>query len=170
MRLKAGELIAAPVPMSSVHITETFNSGVEVLDVWLRQRALKNEKEGASRAFVSTTDADTVIAYYSLAAGSVSHRLSTGSVRRNMPDPVPALILGRLAVDLNWQSKGLGYSLLKDALLRCVAAGSHIGARVVLVHAISTDAKRFYQYFGFKESPMEDMTLMLPIKEIVANG
>jgi predicted N-acetyltransferase YhbS len=84
-----------------------------------------------------------IVGYYCLSASTVSHVVATGSVRRNMPDPVPMLLLGRLAVDRRWQGKGLGRGLLKDAVLRSVQVSDHIGIRGLLVHAISEDARRF---------------------------
>ena len=78
-----------------------------------------------------------------------------------MPNPIPVLVLGRLAVDSQWQGHGLGTSLLQDAVLRSKAAAEHIGARVLLVHALSEDAKQFYEHFGFLTSPIDGKTLML---------
>jgi len=91
--------------------------------------------------------------------------VAIGRVRRNMPDPVPAVLLGRLAIDRIWQGKGLGGDLLRDAILRVVASAKIIGVRALLVHAISEDAKTFYAKHGFRESPVEAMTLMITIDE-----
>jgi GNAT superfamily N-acetyltransferase len=106
-----------------------------------------------------------VVGYYSLAAGSMLHRLATGSVRRNMPDPVPVALLGRLAIDRRRQGKGLGLALLRDAILRVVGAAETIGVRAMLVHAISDEARTFYEHWGFKPSPVDPMTLMITIDE-----
>jgi len=106
-----------------------------------------------------------VLGYYSLAAGSMLHRMATGSVRRNMPDPVPVALLGRLAIDRRWQGRGLGLALLRDAILRVVGAADTIGVRAMLVHAISDEAKGFYEHWGFKASPVDPMTLMITIDE-----
>jgi GNAT superfamily N-acetyltransferase len=157
-------LLSAPQPLAPDHDLEPFNSGVAALDEWLKRRARRNEAEGASRTFVVCA-ARQVVGYYSLAAGSVLHREATGKIRRNMPDPVPVVLLGRLAIDRAWQGKGLGADLLADVALRALAAAEIIGARAILTHAISQDAKAFYEKHGFRPSPVEPMTLMITIEE-----
>lgn len=99
--------------------------------------------------------------YYALAAGAVAHGDATGSVRRNMPDPIPVLVLGRLAVDHRAQGIKLGASLLRDAVLRATAVAENVGVRALLVHAIHERARQFYLAFGFQPSPLHPMTLML---------
>jgi GNAT superfamily N-acetyltransferase len=106
-----------------------------------------------------------VMGYYSLAAGSLMPGAATGRVRRNMPSPVPVVLLGRLAIDRAWQGRGLGGDLLRDAVLRIVAAGETIGVRAILVHAISDAAKVFYEKHGFRPSPVDTMTLMITVAE-----
>ena len=106
-----------------------------------------------------------MVGYYSLAAGSVLHQIATGAVRRNMPDPVPVALLGRLAIDSRWQGRGLGQALLRDAILRVVGAAEMIGVRALLVHAISDEARAFYERCGFRPSPVQPMTLMITIDE-----
>lgn len=157
--------IQAPEPIQNHHQLNAFQCGEPSLDEWLQRRAQKNEVLGASRTFVSCVG-QQVVGYYALAAGSVSHALVSSKVRRNMPDPIPVMVLGRLAIDQHWQGHGLGYSLLQDALLRSKSAAEHIGARAILVHALSDDAKRFYKHFGFRESPVNERTLMLLFSEI----
>ncbi|HSU06567.1 MAG TPA: GNAT family N-acetyltransferase [Acetobacteraceae bacterium] len=157
--------LEAPQPLGSQHRLEAFACGVEPLDEWLKRRALHNENEGGSRTFV-LCEAQLVVGYYSLAAGSVLPGVTTGRVRRNMPNPIPVVLLGRLAVDRRWQGKGLGADLLRDALLRVLSAGETIGVRAVLVHAISAEAKRFYERYGFHTSPIEPMTLMITLAEV----
>lgn len=135
-----------------------------MLDDWLKRRARHNDAEGGSRTFV-TAAGYRVAGYYSLAACSLLPGAATGRVRRNMPNPVPVVLLGRLAIDLDWQGKGLGGDLLRDATLRAIAAGDSIGIRAMLVHAISPEARAFYVRHGFKESPIEPMTLMMTLAE-----
>lgn len=145
--------ILAPEPIQAYHQLESFCSGETSLDEWLRQRALKNEILGASRTFVACTEnkeEKKVVGYYALAAGSVAHSRVSSKTKRNLPNPIPVLVLGRLAVDNHWQGHGLGASLLQDAVFRSKAAAKHIGARAILVHALSEDAKHFYEYFGFQ--------------------
>jgi GNAT superfamily N-acetyltransferase len=154
----------SPAPLAAGHELEQFSSGVPPLDEWLKRRARQNEVGGASRTYVICEDL-RVIGYYSLAAGSVLREAATGRVRRNMPDPVPVALLGRLAVDSRWQGKGLGAALLRDAVLRVVGAAGSIGVRALLVHAISDEAKSFYERFGFRVSATDPMTLMITIDE-----
>jgi GNAT superfamily N-acetyltransferase len=156
--------IEAPQPLAADHELDAFDCGVASLDEWLKRRARRNESEGASRTFVICTG-QRVIGYYCLAAGSVLHGVATGNVRRNMPNPVPVILLGRLAVDRAWQGKGLAADLLADAVLRALGAAETIGVRAMLVHAISEDAKRFYGKHGFRASPIEPMTLMITVDE-----
>jgi len=156
--------LSAPGPLAPDHELDTFESGVTALDEWLKRRARRNETEGASRTFVACAGR-RVVGYYSLAAGSILHAEATGRVRRNMPDPVPVLLLGRLAVDRAWRGKGLGADLLSDAVLRAIAAAESVGVRAILVHAISDEAKTFYEKNGFRPSPIEPMTLMITIQE-----
>jgi GNAT superfamily N-acetyltransferase len=158
------DALTAPEPLAPDHELDSFESGVATLDEWLKRRARRNEAEGASRTFVICAGR-RVVGYYSLAAGSILHASATGRVRRNMPDPVPVLLLGRLAVDRNWHGKGLGADLLYDAVLRAIAAAESVGVRAIPVHAISNEAKTFYEKHGFRASPVEPMTLMITIEE-----
>jgi GNAT superfamily N-acetyltransferase len=157
-------VIEAPQPFASRHVLDSFDCGVVALDDWLKRRARRNEADGASRTFVACVGV-RVIGYYSLAASSVLHAVATGKVRRNMPDPAPVILLGRLAVDRGWQGKGLAADLLADAVLRTLGAAETIGVRAMLVHAISDEARRFYEKHGFRASPVEPMTLMITIDE-----
>jgi GNAT superfamily N-acetyltransferase len=160
----ASSSLSAPEPLGPDHEGDSFASGVAALDDWLKRRARSNESAGASRTFVICTGRQ-IVGYYSLAAGSVSHREAIGKVRRNMPDPVPVVLLGRLAVDRTRQGKGLGADLLADVVLRTLAAAEIIGVRAILAHAISHDAKVFYEKHGFRPSLIEPMTLMINIDE-----
>jgi GNAT superfamily N-acetyltransferase len=163
--VRGGEFeIRAPEPLAAHHELDSFECGTAALDEWLKRRAWRNEAEGASRTFVLCVGW-RVIGYYSLAAGSVLHTIATGKARRNMPDPVPVVLLGRLAVAREWQRKGLAADLLSDAVLRVVGAAETVGVRAILVHAISEEAKRFYEKHGFRASSVEPMTLMITIDE-----
>ena len=150
-----------PTPLAPQHKLGGFSCGEPVLDEWLARRALANQLSGASRTFVSTNGDDEVMGYYALAAGVVAHRDATRSVRHNMPDPVPVLVLARLAVDTRAQGIQLGAALLQDAVKRAVAVSLHAGVRALLVHALSERARRFYEHYGFQASPVDPMTLML---------
>ena len=156
--------LGPPQKLSPQHDLSGFDSGEPVLDDWLRRRAAANEAAGASRTYV-TCSGTKVAGYYSLAAGAVSHATSPGRLRRNMPDPVPVMILGRLAIDKAFQGRGAGTGLLRDAVLRTVQAAAIAGIRGILVHAISDAAKRFYERYGFIASPVDPMTLVVTIVE-----
>ncbi|KYC29396.1 GCN5-related N-acetyltransferase [Sterolibacterium denitrificans] len=160
-------MLAAPAPLTAHHETNTFTCGVESLDHWLRQRALKNQISGASRTFVVCED-QRVLAYYALASSAVAAKLATGRLRRNMPDPIPIVVLGRLAIDQSLHGQGIGRALVRDACLRVVAAADAIGIRGMLVHALSPEAQAFYAHVGFEPSPLEPMTLMATIADVRA--
>jgi GNAT superfamily N-acetyltransferase len=162
--VSAAERPSAPAPLEPHHRLDGFDSGVSALDDWLKRRARGNETSGASRTFVAVVD-DRVVGYYSLAATSIAHADAIPRARRNMPDPVPAILIGRLALDKSHQGGGYGPTLLRDAILRIAGAAGTIGVRAILVHAISDDAKRFYERFGFRASPLDPMTLMVTIEE-----
>ena len=150
-----------PEPLTSSHQIESFACGESVLDDWLKRRALGNQSSGASRTFVVVDDAQHVMGYYALAAGAVAHQEAPRSIRHNMPDPVPVLILARLAVDVRAQGLKLGSALLQDALQRCMMVAQHTGVRALLVHALNDKARRFYESYGFVASPVHVMTLMM---------
>jgi len=156
--------ISEPENIKAAHDVTQFQCGEPALDDWLRRRAFDNEERGASRTYV-ICQGDRVVGYYSLAAGSVEHATATGRIRRNMPDPIPVIVLGRLAVDLSLQGQGVGTALLKHAVLKTLQAAQITGIRAILVHAISIPAKQFYQLLGFSPSPSEPMTLMIPLSE-----
>lgn len=153
--------IGSPQPLAGEHDCSEFDCGEPLLNNWLKRRALANQASGASRTFVVVDDRQRVMGYYALAAGTVAHRESTGAVRRNMPDPIPVMVLARLAVDRGARGKQLGGALLKDAVLRALSVAENAGVRALLVHALHDDAKAFYQHYGFQESPADPMTLML---------
>jgi GNAT superfamily N-acetyltransferase len=144
-----------------------FDCGNDILNDWLIKRALKNQSTGASRTFV-ICQGNRVVGYYALASGSVERLASPKSIARNMPEPVPVMVLGRLAIDTGLQGQGLGSAMLKDALLRTLSVSRDIGIRAILVHAISEDARRFYLGYGFLASPIDRMTLMLSLRHIEA--
>ena len=160
--------IRAPVPLADEHGTVRFDCGDPVLNEWLQRTALKNERNGGSRTFV-VCDGQQVIGYYTLATGALQHSDAPGKIRRNMPDPVPVIVLGRLAVSLDRQGRGIGRGMLKDAVFRVIGVAEQIGVKALLVHAISAEAKRFYLRHGFIESPTNNMTLMTTISDAIAH-
>ena len=154
-----------PVLLTQDHHVNSFSCGETVLDDWLKRRALANNISGASRTFVVADDEYQVVGYYALAAGAVTHQESTRSIRQNMPDPVPVMVLARLAVDVRAQGMKLGAALLRDAVERCVLVSENAGVRALLVHALHDQARQFYEYYGFKAAPSHPMTLMLRINQ-----
>jgi GNAT superfamily N-acetyltransferase len=147
---------------------KNFDSGVAALDDWLKRRARTNQQSGASRTYV-ICEAKHIVAYYALASGSVAIAAVSGRVRRNMPDPVPIAVLGRLAIAKTHQRRGLGRALLQDASKRILRAAEIIGIRCIVTHAISTEAKAFYLAMGFVASPLQPLTLMATLADLKAS-
>lgn len=153
--------LSAPEPLCADHDLSAFACGEASLDDWLKRRALANQLSGASRTFAVPDEKRFVVGYYALAAGAVAHEGATGGVRRNMPDPIPVLVLGRLAVAQRAQGLNLGAALLQDAVFRAMAVSENAGVRALLVHALNESARAFYKHHGFQESPLDPLTLML---------
>ena len=160
--------LSAPTPIGSEHDTESFDSAEPSLDYWLKRRALKNQASGASRTFV-VCEGNQVKVYYALASGAVVASHTSGRFKRNMPDPIPVVVLGRLAIDRSHQGAGLGRALVRDAGLRVIQAADAIGIRGMVVHALSESAKEFYQRLGFNPSPLDPMMLMVTLSDLRAN-
>lgn len=157
--------LSRPEPLADHHDLEKFASGEGSLDDWLKRRARANQLSGASRTFVLSADG-RVVGYYALASGAIATDVVPGRFRRNMPDPVPIVILGRLAVDRSWQGRGLGRGLFRDAALRVAQAADTIGIRGILVHAISEPARDFYLALGFDECPGQPMMLVVTLADL----
>ncbi|MCA9858652.1 MAG: GNAT family N-acetyltransferase [Thermomicrobiales bacterium] len=157
--------LSAPVPYRQEHDVTAFSCGDASLDRWIRSNAARNESNDASRTFVICSDS-TVVAYYALAAGSIERAYVPKALQRNMPNPLPVIVLGRLAVDARYQDHGLGSGLLKDAMIRVALTSQTIGVKAILVHAISDDAQQWYLKRWFVESPLDPMTLLLPTAQI----
>ncbi|OBK23803.1 GCN5 family acetyltransferase [Mycobacterium asiaticum] len=155
---------SAPRPISEGDVVADFDSGEPSLDEYLQRRALANHIEGASRCFVTCREG-RVVGFYALASAAMERAGASGRVRRNMPDPVPVILLSRLAIDRNEQGKGLGAQLLRDAITRAVAAAEIIGVRALLVHAMHEQARKFYAHFDFEPSPTDALHLLLLIKD-----
>lgn len=159
--------ITAPTPLTSTHALSEFHCGEPVLDEWIRSRGLKSQASGAARTFVVCEEnSSQVVGFYSLATGSVSHAVSPGGIRRNMPAPLPVIIIARLAVDGCCHGRGLGADLLHDAILRICRVAENIGVRAIMVHALSEKAKQFYLHHGFSVSLTQDRTLFLRVPNL----
>jgi predicted N-acetyltransferase YhbS len=161
--------LAAPEPLIEHHDIEAFVSGVESLDHWIKRRALKNQVTGASRTFVSC-ESRSVIGYYALASSAITVDAAPGRFRRNMTDPIPVVVLGRLAVDRSLQGQGVGRALVRDAGHRVIQAADTIGIRGLIVLALSDDAKAFYEKVGFEPSPLDPMILMMTLADLKASA
>ena len=158
-----------PRPLEKGDDLAAFDCGKPPLDNFLKQHALKNEGK-ASRTYVVTAqtgeDAGKVVAYYTLAGGAVTHEDAPGWAKRNMPDPLPAVVLGRLAVDSGHHGKGIGSHLLREAMQRALEVSAQVGVRVMIVHAIDDEAINFYVPFGFRRFPTDSRTLFLATETI----
>jgi GNAT superfamily N-acetyltransferase len=156
--------LSVPRPLADEHRLDDFHCSAAELTKWLLERARQNQASGASRCFVVCDDLQRVVGYYALAAGAVSHDEAPGRIRRNMPDPIPVIVLGRLAVHADWAGQGIGQGLLKDAVQRTLQTCEQVGARALLCHAVDEAAKAFYLKHGFIASPIHEMMVMLPLR------
>lgn len=160
-------LFSPPVVIDESHDLSAFDSGEAVLDDWLRARALDNLRLGGSRTYVvCRRNSKQVVGYYALAMGGILGSGTPGSMRRNMPRVIPAVVLGRLAVDRGMQGRGLGAALLRDATLRALRASQEVSARLLLVHALTRAAEDFYRRHGFARLPGEASTLALDLVKL----
>jgi predicted N-acetyltransferase YhbS len=151
-----------PVALTSDHILSDFDCGVDSLNDWLHKRAWKNQLLDVSRTFV-VCDQQRVVGYYCLSSAAIGRISMPKARQRNMPDPIPAVLLGRLAVDRHYQGQKIGVGLLQDAVLRVVQISETIGTAYILVHALDDAAQGFYQTFGFMPIAETPLTLFLPV-------
>lgn len=150
------------------HAVDSFDCGQEALNRFLVRYALQGQQAGASTTWLAL-DGEAVTGFYSLAVGQVEHdgapeRLIKGLARH----PVPVMVLARLAVGVTHQGKGLGAGLLKDAILRTLAAADIAGIRALVTHAKDDVARRFYERFGFTPSPTDLLHLFILLKDLKA--
>jgi GNAT superfamily N-acetyltransferase len=159
--------LCAPQLLNANHQLAGFDCGHPDLNNWLRKRALTNQQEGASRTYV-VTDGQRIIGYYALAAGGINITAAPGRFRRNMPNPIPVALLGRMAVDRSYRGKGLGRAMFRDGAKRIIHAADTLGIGGLIVHAMTEEAKAFYLALGFETSPLEPMTLMVTLADLRA--
>jgi GNAT superfamily N-acetyltransferase len=152
--------LSVPERLTANHDLTNFDCGEPSLNGWLVRMALKNEMSGASRTYVVCAEGG-VVGYYCLANGAIDRQEAPRPMQRNMPDPIPVMVLGRLAVDLRFQNQKIGKALLRDAILRVLQAAEIAGIKAILVHAISEEARQFYLRRGFLESPINPMIVCL---------
>jgi GNAT superfamily N-acetyltransferase len=157
-----------PQPLSSDHRINGFDCGVGSLDIWLAKHARAAAGAGSARTYVVLdAEQDRVVGYHALSLASIEHDDATGRARSGMPKhPIPAMLLARLAVDRTVQGRGIGAFLLRDAMSRALSVSEQAGMRLMLVHALSDEARAFYEHFGFESSPTDAMSLQLLIKDI----
>lgn len=161
-----GSALSAPVRLEEEHDCEPFSCGESSLDEWLKRRARKGDRQDSARTFVVCDGGTRVVGYYSLSNGSITRDTAPRKLQRNMPDPLPVLVLGRLAVDHEYQGAGIGQALLRDAMLRALRVSREVGFVAILVHALTDEVKEYYLRRGFLESPIEPLTLCLPLETI----
>lgn len=165
--IEAASRCDPPVPLETSHDLLSFTSGEDVLDDWLRRRAWTNQQIAASRTYVACpAGSKTVVGYFALSMGQVVASEVTAAMRRNMPRSIPTVTLGRLAIDLRWQGRGLGRALLSDAVRRSLRASDEISARLIIVHAISPAAEAFYRHHGFTRMSTETPTYALDLVKL----
>jgi GNAT superfamily N-acetyltransferase len=162
-------LLSTPEPLAASHDVSEFSCGYSTLDNWLKTRALSNQQKGFTAVMVVHQEG-RVVGYYGLAPTAVVPSVLPRSIRTGQPpDPVPCLLLGQLATDLQWAGRGIGTGLLKHALARCVQAASLIGGRALMVNAIDDEAARFWARRGFIASKDDPLILFRSIGDIAAS-
>lgn len=162
-------VLSAPEPLTAAHDVSEFSCGKPTLDHWLKTRALSNQEKGFTAVLV-VHEQGRVVGYYGLAPTAVAPNILSRSIRTGQPpDPVPCLLLGQLATDLDWAGRGIGTGLLKHALQRCVTAASLVGGRALMVNAIDVEAAEFWRRRGFIPSKDDPQVLFRSIADIAAS-
>jgi Predicted acetyltransferase len=156
-----------PEQLAPHHVLEGFDCGKAPLNHWLLRRAIANQHSGASRTWVVTEAGDRVVAYYASATASIIRAAATRRAARNEPEDIPAVLLARMAVDVEHHGQGLGAALLKHFVLKALEVAGLVGVRVLLVHAQDEEAKSFYLHYDFEPSPVDDLTLMRVVQDIL---
>lgn len=159
--------LSGPEALSPKHRLDDFACGEPALDEWLKRRARANQSTGASRTFVCC-ESGAVVAYYALASSAVTVATAPGRFRRNMPEPIPVVVLARLAVATSHHGQGVGRAMFQDAARRVTYAADAIGIRGLIVHALSEDTAAFYRRLGFDASPLDPMILMVTLADLRA--
>jgi GNAT superfamily N-acetyltransferase len=157
-----------PEPLAAHHVLEGFDCGTPSLNIWLLEHTRHAAAAGSAKTYVvGDAEQQRVIGYHALAAAAISPEEATARARRGQPrHPIPAVLLARLAVDTSVQGRGIGAFLLRDTMLRALSASERIGARVLLVHALHAEARRFYERWGFEVSPTDPLNLQLLFKDV----
>ena len=157
--------LSAPQPLDAHHRLEEFDCGKPALTDWLLRHARQAQGSGSARTFI-VSNGDRVAGYFSLTVGQIDTLEAPERIRRGMGQyPIPLVILARLAVDLDYQGRGLGFSMLQDAIHRTVAITDQAGIRALLTHPIDESAEAFYRHFGFESTPANEQQLILLLKD-----
>ncbi len=159
---------SGPELLAADHILDDFDCGDDLLNDWLKRRARANQHSGASRTWVALDENRHVVGFYASSTAVIMRNSATKRAARNQPDPIPALLLGRLAVDERHQGQGLAAALLKHFLLKSLEVTEITGVRLLLVHAKDEQAAAFYEHHDFEPSPVDELTLMLLVKDLLA--
>ena len=158
--------ISTPQSLDTNHRLEEFDCGKPALTGWLLRHARQAQSSGSTRTFVAC-DEERVAGYFSLTVGQIDTLEAPERIRRGMEQyPIPLVILARLAIDLDSQRRGLGFSLLQDAISRTVAIAEQAGIRALLTHPIDAEADAFYRRFGFEPTPAHERQLILLLKDV----
>jgi len=166
--LPARSKLTKPEKLNSGHLVADFTCGKDALDDWLKRRALKSHLAQDSRVYVVCNDAGKVVGYYAICGSVVARKEAISKIRRNAPDPVPMVLIGRLAVCQDMHNMGIGSALIRDAIFRTINASEHIGVKGILLHAMDDEAASFYAHIGFQPSPVDDKIMMIRLKDIAA--
>lgn len=160
--------LSEPEELNSGHRVANFTCGQAALDDWLKRRALKSHLARDSRVYVVCNDAGEVVGYYAICSSVVARKDATPKIRRNAPDPVPMVLIARLAVCQDMQNRGIGSALIRDAIFRTINASAHVGVKGILLHAMDDEAASFYAHLGFQPSPVDSRLMMVRLKDIAA--
>jgi GNAT superfamily N-acetyltransferase len=153
---------AGPELLAGEHLLEGFDCGSRALNDWLVQRALRNQSSGTSRTWVVVERATGhIVAFYASSTASILRSAAPKRMGRNQPEEMPAILLARIAVDSRHQGQGLGAALLKHFMLKAMEVSQSVGVRVLLIHAKDENAKNFYEHYGFVESPLDPLVMMM---------
>ncbi len=157
--------LSAPQSLNASHHLEEFDCGKPALTDWLLSHARQAQSSGSARTFVVCDD-ERVAGYFSLTVGQIDTMEVPERIRRGMGQhPIPLVILARLAIDRSYQKRGMGFSLLQDAISRTVTIAQQAGIRALLTHPIDAEAAAFYRRFGFEPTPANDRQLILLLKD-----
>ena len=157
--------LSAPLPLDANHLLEGFDCGRPALNDWLLRYARQAQGSGSARTFV-VCDGNRVAGYFSLTVGQIDTLEAPERVRRGMGQyPIPVVILARLAVDMAYQGRGLGWGMLQDAIHRTITIAEQAGIRALLTHSIDAEAEAFYRRFGFESTPVRERQLILLLKD-----